>query len=103
MATQLTQMAMDAYLPLIRPDSIVAPLAGHPDDDGCLWAIFTPSSGRGALVMGTQDECKSELEKIGTVRHPKGSEYRWVIDSLNEPDYYENLKATLAADGLETW
>lgn len=58
MAAQLTKMALDAMLPLLRRDSRVVQLMSD------LWGIRTPSTGTNAILfMGTREEILAKMDE----------------------------------------
>lgn len=58
MAAQLTVMALDAIMPLLRRDSRVVQLVGE------LWGIRTPSTGTSAILfMGTREEILAKMDE----------------------------------------
>ncbi len=98
---QLTRFALDAILPLLRPDSYAFPLTGND-----LWGIWTPSCWdkdadmKPVLKMGTEREMVRDLEGIGKVEKRKNM---YVITNLTEPDYWEHRREDMQRAGFNTW
>lgn len=87
---QLTRMAYDAEMPLVRPDTYAIAMAGE------LWGIFTPSTTvLGCLSMGTEAECKAEMEKVGVlVGYPSertpGTNWKYTIEGpLKDAEWWK--------------
>jgi hypothetical protein len=54
---QLTKMALDAIMPLVRPSSYISQLTEN------LWGLYTPSTGvPGVLFFGTKEELEQKIE-----------------------------------------
>jgi hypothetical protein len=85
---QLSRFALDANLPLLRPDSIVRPMT-----DG-LWGLYTPSSWPDrdtefgyVIAFGTKEELVAELESLGTVNSYDGKTYQITLITL-DPEWW---------------
>jgi hypothetical protein len=65
---QMTRFAMDATLPVLRPDSY-AIRSGAGDQ----WWVYTPSSANPVLFFATEEEVKEEFGKIGVVKSRLGN------------------------------
>src|SRR5687767_605651 len=81
---QLSKFALDANLPLLRPDSIVRPLT-----DG-LWGLFTQScwldrEGECGWVIGfgTKEQMVAELESLCNVQSFDGTTYEITLVTFN--------------------
>lgn len=58
MAAQLTKMALDAIMPLLRRDSRVEQVFGD------MWGIRTPSTGTNAILfMGSKEEILAKMDE----------------------------------------
>lgn len=80
-----TQFALDAILPLLRPDTYAVP-----QNVGGEYWIFTPSTGtKAVLFFATRDAVEREFATIGTPVEGDDGVIR--ITDVRDPDYYENI------------